>query len=106
MPRLYDVALVLRSKNAGPFTLTIDVILPSLECAEKVYSALTPEAVAELYRVGVEDVLGIILVRELRAVKVNIARRVPAGEPGDADVYGAQQHVPLGLLEVDECGQD
>lgn len=99
--RLIDVARVLRSKNAGPFVITLDVILPSRECFEEVASQLTPEIVAKAYRVDPEAVLGIVEYPILNAIKINVRRRIPAGEPGDTDVYGAQQHVPLGMIEVE-----
>lgn len=103
MPALGDIAKVVRSKNAGPFTITLDIILPSVECARRVYEALTPELVARLYRVDTGEV-EIIYYAPARAVKVNIPRLVPAGHPGDTDVYGAQQHAPLLGLEVGvEC---
>ena len=100
MPSLYQVAVALRSKNAGPYTLTIDVILPSIECMRRVYEKLTPELVASLYKVDPGEV-EVIAYPPARAVKVNLPRRVPAGHPGDRDVYGAQQHVPLAGVEVD-----
>ena len=34
-----------------------------------------------------------------RAFKATLPRLVPAGEIGDTDVYGAQQHAPL--LDID-----
>ena len=100
MPRLYDVALALRSKNAGPYTLTIDIVLPSEECMWRVYRVLTRELVASIYRVD-PGVVEVVAYPPGRAVKVNLPRRVPAGHPGDRDVYGAQQHVPLAGVWVD-----
>ncbi|MEB2836531.1 MAG: DUF4387 domain-containing protein [Desulfurococcales archaeon] len=99
--RLIDIARVLRSKNAGPFAITLDVILPTRECFEEVASQLTPEVVARAYRLDPGAVLGIVQYPVLNALKINIRRSVPAGEPGDTDVYGAQQHVPLGMIEVE-----
>ncbi len=102
MTRLYDVAVALRSKNADPFTLTIDVILPSRECMEAAARVITREAVARLYRVDPGSVEVVVYPPAL-AVKINVPRLVPGGHPGDRDVYGAQQHAPLINLEVD-CG--
>jgi hypothetical protein len=31
----------------------------------------------------------------LCAIKLTLPRRLCAGDPGDGDVYGAQQHAPL-----------
>jgi hypothetical protein len=35
-----------------------------------------------------------------RAIKIVLARAVMAGDPGDRDVYGAQQHAPLLEVEI------
>jgi hypothetical protein len=35
-----------------------------------------------------------------RAIKIVMARRIMAGDPGDYDVYGAQQHAPLLGIEI------
>jgi hypothetical protein len=35
-----------------------------------------------------------------RAIKIVMPRGVTAGDPGDADAYGAQQHGPLLGLEL------
>ena len=34
------------------------------------------------------------------AIKITIPRLVPSGDPGDTDVYGAQQHAPLLDIEI------
>ncbi len=99
--KLSDVALVLRSKNAGPYIVTIDVILPSSECLHEVATVLTKELVARAYNIGIDDVLSVHVYEPSLAIKVNIRRRVPAGSIGDTDVYGAQQHIPLALLTLD-----
>ena len=35
-----------------------------------------------------------------RAIKIVLARPIIAGDPGDRDVYGAQQHAPLLGMEI------
>ena len=35
-----------------------------------------------------------------RAIKIVLARKIMAGDPGDFDVYGAQQHAPLLGIEL------
>ena len=45
---------------------------------------------------------GVELVRvpHALAIKINLPRPIIAGSPGDHDVYGAQQHVPLLDIEL------
>ena len=52
MTRLCDLAKILRSKNSGPFELTIDIFLPDEASYRRVLSSgmLTAEAVSRLYR--------------------------------------------------------
>jgi hypothetical protein len=101
--RLGDVATVVRSKNAGPFELTLDVMFEDRAVYEAVRDGgiFTAEAVARLYRIELQDVLAVIHVDAANAVKVTLRRRLPAGSPGDTDVYGAQQHAPLLMIELD-----
>jgi len=97
---LRELALVVRSKNAGPTVLTLDLFLrddQAYECAA-LSPALTPEAVAALYAVPAAQVQRHLLPA-LRAIKFSLPRAVCAGTPGDGDLYGAQQHAPLlGLM--------
>ena len=94
---LKDVANVIRSKNAGPFELTLDVLLKDKEVFEKLQQAdiINKETIAQLYRIPVEDVLSIVWFPNALAVKATIVRPLPSGAMGERDVYGAQQHAPL-----------
>ena len=99
--KLKDVASVIRSKNAGPLLLTLDVILPDKVTFDQVVAAgvLAPERMAELYQVSHNEVSVIPFVQAL-AIKITLPRRYRSGGPLDSDVYGAQQHVPLFDLEI------
>lgn len=99
--RLMDCARILRSKNAGAFVLTIDVICRSQQEFDEVMQSqvLVAATVADLYRVRPEDV-SIIAYPQVFAVKVTMPRLAGSGDPGDPDVYGSQQHVPLMYLEM------
>ncbi|WP_210484456.1 DUF4387 domain-containing protein [Microvirga antarctica] len=99
--KLIDLAKVVRSKNAGPLCVTIDIMFAdedSFVMASR-SSALTVESVAALYRVSSAAVT-IIPFPAAFAVKVVIDRPLVAGSPGDSDVYGAQQHRPLLGVEL------
>lgn len=96
---LARVAKVVRSKNAGPAQLTLDLFFHDRTGYERARTApgLQPDAVARRYGVAPAQVRRHELP-ELLAIKLSLPRRLCAGSPGDGDVYGAQQHVPL--LEV------
>ena len=97
--KLTDLAQVIRSKNAGPLHVTLDVMFPDRPSYERARQspALAAEAIARLYKVEPASV-SVIPCSAAHAIKVTIDRPVIAGTPGDADVYGAQQHLPL--LEI------
>lgn len=98
--KLSDAARVLRSKNAGPLALTLDILFASRDRYELAAQspALSRAAIAHLYGVAEEDV-DLMHVPAALAIKITLPRPVVAGSPGDRDVYGAQQHRPL--LEVE-----
>ncbi len=100
MARIRDIAQVCRSKNAGPFELTLDVIFEDAAMFEKVRASgvLQPELFARLYDVDAAAVLFTEYPAGY-AFKATIPRSVPSGDVGDTDVYGCQQHAPL--LDVD-----
>ena len=100
MARIAEIAQVCKSKNAGPFMLTIDVLFedPAVYARVKATGVLSAALFARLYSVAEEDVLFTPYDAAL-AFKATLPRLVPAGDFGDTDVYGAQQHAPL--LDVD-----
>lgn len=101
MKRLMDVAAVIRSKNAGAYEITFDIIFDDSGLYERVKATgiIRAELFAQLYGVRPEEVSCTAYDPAL-AFKGTIPRRVSAGDPDDCDVYGAQQHVPLLTVEI------
>jgi hypothetical protein len=96
---LQDIARIIRSKNAGPTQLTIDVLFIDDARFQTGLAALTAEAVAARYG-RAEGEVSVIAYPPALAVKIVMNRLCTAGLPGDRDVYGAQQHGPLLGLPV------
>lgn len=98
---LTDIAQVIRSKNAGPRRVTLDVIFATDSEYQKAARspALSRQHIAELYHLDSSEV-AVIPYPLGRAIKITVARRIMAGDPGDCDVYGAQQHAPLLGIEL------
>ncbi len=101
MARLKDLAQVVKSKNAGPFQLTVDVVFEDPEIFRKVKESgvLGPELFAKLYKTTPDAVL-FTVYEPGYAFKATVPRLKPSGDPGDTDVYGAQQHGPLLDVEI------
>lgn len=97
MTRLVDVASVIRSKNAGPYELTLDIIFKERFWYEQALQQklINPSLVARLYNIDEADVLGIVAFEPANAIKATIRRPLVSGAIGETDVYGAQQHAPL-----------
>ena len=96
MALIKDVAKVCKSKNAGPFELTIDVVFDSSDVFQRVKATgvLCPALFARLYNVSEQHVL-FTPYDAAFAFKATFPRLVPAGDFGETDVYGCQQHAPL-----------
>jgi hypothetical protein len=101
--KLKDIAQVIRSKNAGPYELTLDVLLKDQEMFDRIREAgiINKAVIAKLYRIPEEDVLSIVYFPNAKAIKATIVRPLPSGALGERDVYGAQQHAPLVNFEFE-----
>jgi hypothetical protein len=99
--RLIDVARVVRSKNAGPLHVTVDLMFADADGYSLALASpsLAAPALAALYGVA-EARLKVVPYPAAFAIKVVIDRPIVAGTPGDSDVYGAQQHLPLLGVEL------
>ena len=101
LPRLRELAQLIRSKNAGPFLLTIDIMFSDEEAYRRVQESgiISGELISTLYHVDLKSIQ-ITHVDPARAIKVSIPRPVPSGDLADADVFGGQQYGPLVDLEI------
>ena len=99
--RLMDLAKVVRSKNAGPLHLTFDIMFETADDYARglVAPGLAADHVAGLYGVS-PNAIRVIPYPTALAIKITLPRPEAAGAPGDRDVYGAQQHVPLLGIEL------
>ena len=101
--KLRDLASVIRSKNAGPFELTLDVLLKDDAAFELLtkHDVINKKVISQLYKIPESDVIAIVYFPNARAIKATIVRPMASGALGERDVYGAQQHGPLMTFEFD-----
>jgi hypothetical protein len=101
--KLFDAAAVLRSKNSGPFEITVDALFtdPAIYYKIKHSGLITKERVSELYNIAQESIMHIVFYDQALGFKITFARKISSGTFLDRDVYGAQQHAPLMEMEVD-----
>ena len=101
MAKLGDLARLIRSKNAGAFMLTFDVMFDDEATYQRVLKSkvLTKENSRSIYRVPDEHVLFFEHDAARRSRSRSRGRTVSA-HLEDGDAYGGQQHAPLVELEV------
>jgi hypothetical protein len=99
--RLKDVATVIRSKNAGPYIFTFDILFPDKQSFDRMIASgkLDRAAIAKAYNISPNELIAFEYYEFAKALKFSMRRAVPSGSIGDSDVYGAQQHAPL--LDLD-----
>lgn len=96
MRQLKDVASYVRSKNAGPFWVTVDVFCGDQAAYERLCAApsLGAVAIADLYGVGSNHVR-IFHDDNLKVIKISFPRPIAQGSTRDVDSHAGQQFVPL-----------
>jgi hypothetical protein len=99
--RLDRLASLVRSKNAGPFQLTFDIMFTEAAVYERVKASnvLNAALIARLYDCELNSV-GFFECDNALAFKATIPRRRVQGEFGDPDLHGGQQHAPLMAVEI------
>jgi hypothetical protein len=99
--RLVQLTNLIRSKNAGPFSLTFDIMFPDEESYLRVKKsgALNAVMFAKLYQCRPEDVR-FFECDNARAFKFSIPRQTFQVDLGDGDLHGGQQFMPLVDIEI------
>ena len=96
-----DLAHEVRSKNAGPFWVTMEVFLRDAAGYAVVADPgfLDAPVIARLYGVAA-DTVQIFRIPALNVVKISLPRPVVQGSLRDRDMHAGQHHVPLALLTL------
>jgi len=96
-----DLALEVRSKNAGPFWVTMELFMRNADgyrvVADETF--LNESVIADLYRVDV-GTIQFFRIPSLNVVKISFPRPVTQGSLRDRDMHAGQHHVPLAALRV------
>ena len=101
MAKLRDICRNVRSKNAGPFWVTVDLFFDSAESFARYHAhpAIGREAIAALYGVDPAHVKR-FPVASLNVVKLSYPRMHPQGGMLERDMHGGQQFVRLLDVEL------
>ncbi|MFE0359102.1 DUF4387 domain-containing protein [Streptomyces nigra] len=98
---LADLAHEIRSKNAGPFWVTMELFMRDADgyriAADPGF--LNEGTIARLYDVD-EATVALYRIPSLNVVKISFPRPVSQGSLRDRDMHAGQHHVPLAVLPV------
>ena len=98
---LGKLAQLIRSKNAGPFWITFDIVFENDEDFERVISAkvLTKEWISGTYKIP-QDTLIFIEIPKGLAIKFSFLRPRIQDDHGGTDLYSGQQYAQLLDLQI------
>ncbi|MBE1496040.1 hypothetical protein H4696_003140 [Amycolatopsis lexingtonensis] len=96
---LADLAHEVRSKNAGPFWVTMELFMRDAEGYRIAADLVDERMIARLYRLEQSSVR-IFRIPSLNVVKISFPRPVSQGSLRDRDVHAGQHHVPLARVPV------
>lgn len=101
--RLYEIAKTIRSKNAGAFMITLEMIFDDLKTYEHIKNnnLINKKILAEAYKVQESSIMDFNFYDPGLGIKANFKRKLPSGGPNESDVYGCQQYAPLLNIEID-----
>lgn len=101
MPKLEDLCHQIRSKNAGPFWISVDLFFRDRATFDRYAGAevLQPRHLAPLFGVR-EDQVGCYPVPDLAVLKISYPRRDPQGGMVERDLHGGQQYIRIVDLEL------
>ena len=101
MTRLAELARLIRSKNAGPFQLTFDVMFEDEARYLRVKNsgAVSREVIAACFNLPAAKVL-LFFCDNAYAIKASIPRPYFQGDLLESDGHGGQQYAPLMEIEI------
>lgn len=99
MAKLSSLAKKIRSKNAGPFWVTIDLFFADRAMFEQVSKQLKSSDIATLLGIENSDLKRYDL-SDIEVIKFSFPRRVVQGSRFDRDMHGAQYAFLLSQIDI------
>jgi hypothetical protein len=101
MTKLAHVADIIRSKNAGPYSITFDILFFRRDKFVMVRDSgvLSAALFARLYGYP-EQECEFTVMDQACGFKFTVPRAIASGDAGDSDCFGSQQHANLLDIEV------
>jgi len=101
MSTVQDIATYVRSKNAGPFWVTLEIFCKDDESYQMMKNSpnLTKEAVAKIYAVDPTKMKS-FYIDNIYVIKFSYPRPKPSGHKYENDMHTGQQYVRLAEVEI------
>ena len=101
MATVETAAKYVRSKNAGPFWMTIDIFCENKKQFElfKISDNFTKENIAARYATD-PDKVKMFFVDDLNTIKISVPKEKPSGYRYERDMHSGQQYYQLLDLEL------
>ena len=88
MSSVGEIAQKVRSKNAGPFWLTVDIFCGTPKAFEQLRDNLSTDRVATLFQIS-SDQIKRFDITDLNVIKFSMPRPTIQGARDDRDMHGA-----------------
>ena len=98
MPTLGEKVKKIRSKNAGPFWITIDIFCGNKKIYKEVCNKLKNSEIINLLMIS-EQQLNRFEIDDLNVIKFSFPRKIIQGDIFDRDMHGAQLAVLLSEMK-------
>ena len=98
MATLGEKVKKIRSKNAGPFWITVDIFCGSQEVYRDLCLNLNNSKIANLLMINIKD-LKRFEIEKLNVIKISFPRTTIQGHIFDRDMHGAQLAILLSEME-------
>ncbi len=99
MPEIGAIARKVRSKNAGPFWLTIDIFCGTTDAYTQIVTGLSTERVAQALQADPTQ-LKRFDIAELNVIKISLPRPVVQGHATDRDMHGAAWAALIAEIDI------
>lgn len=101
MATIAQAAKYVRSKNAGPFWMTIDIFFDGAAAYEQAKASrhITKETIASVYGADA-GLVKMYFLDALHVIKISVPRPVPQGGKYERDMHSGQQYVQILGLEM------
>jgi hypothetical protein len=101
MAKISELVQYVRSKNAGPFWVTLEIFCGSDESYNRIKNSpnITPEKVAAMYGAKA-GMIKSFYIDNLRIIKFSYPRPFPSGHKYENDMHAGQQYIRIADTEV------